>query len=138
MHGTLFDPTTREWVPSVLEGNWQLGIQMPAGVGRCKPLRVFISADLDAPKHSVVFRREQCKQGELHDNPDGAICATWSHVTGNRKASIDLNTDDVDQNNCLWLRLAVERSAADAVEIQPQWKFNSLSVELEVRTDDKR
>jgi hypothetical protein len=138
VHGTLFDPATNEWVESVTESSWLLGIQLPPGIGPCKPLRALISVDLAAPKHSIILRRGQCVQGAPQDNPDGAVGAQWSQVTGLRQATIDLDTNDVDRTNCIWLRLSVERSDTSSGEIQPHWKFNAFSADVEVRTESKR
>jgi hypothetical protein len=134
--GVFYDPERREWLRSLQTGAWSLGFRTPAGLGKFKPLRASIAADLSAPGHTIVLRRGQCRGGTFNDNPDGPVAAQWQSVVGARTVSVDLDADDVDATGCLWLRLAVDVTDFGAGEI-PQWKFNDLAVGVDVQVQDE-
>jgi hypothetical protein len=128
----LYDAATRQWLGSIITGTWNVGFQIPRGIGKVKPISATISADLAASHHIIVLRRGQASGGTWRDNPAGPIVAEWKQAAGSKTATIDLDDNDVDSNGCLWLRLTVKE--ADATDmIEAPWKFNSLSVGFEAQ-----
>jgi hypothetical protein len=134
--GVFYDAERREWLQSIQTGTWALGFRAPIGIGNVRPLRATIGADLTAPAHTITLRRGQCRDGVLADNPDGPVVAEWNDVSGTRTATVDLDAADVDADGNLWLRMAVEVTSFAGGGAIPQWKFNDLSVGLDVRVED--
>jgi hypothetical protein len=46
---------------------------------------------------------------------------------------VDLDAGDTDASGCLWLRLGVEVTDFGAGGVIPQWKFDDLSVGLQLQ-----
>lgn len=130
----LFDTSTQSWLGTILIGTWEVGFQIPRGIGNVKPVMATLSADLAASHHDIVLRSGQCIDGSLHDDPAGPVVAEWKEATGSEKTTFKLGDGDVDSNGCLWLCLAVTEAATDNA-IAPPWKFNDLTVGFEVETE---
>lgn len=128
----LFDTPTQSWLGTILIGTWEVGFQIPRGIGNVKPITATLSADLAASHHDIVLRRGQCIDGALHDDPAGPVVAEWKEATGSQKTTFELGDGDVDSNGCLWLCLDVTEAATDNA-IAPPWKFNDLTVGFEVQ-----
>ena len=108
-------------------------------IGKLRPIRADLSADLAAPGHIIVVRRGQCPGGVVRDRADGPIVAEWKQAVGNRTATADLDADDFDASGCVWLRVSVEEAASGGSGgVLPQWKFNRLSVGLTAQIKDKQ
>ena len=134
--GVFYDDVKREWTQSIQTGTWNIGFAAPREIGRLKPVRVVVSADLVAPGHTITLRRGQCAGGVNIENPDGAIVAEWKQVVGVRMVEVALDPDDVDAMGRLWLRMSVEESSSDSsAGVLVQWKFNALSVGIAATVD---
>jgi hypothetical protein len=127
--GAPYDAERQDWVPSLLAGNWNIGFQIPQGIGSLSSVHATVHADLAAPAHTVILRRTQPPTGAEPDASPGAAVAEWDQPVGNKIVKIDLQSTDLDAAQVFWLRLGVDPSRSNTSG-EEQWKINDLSVEF--------
>jgi hypothetical protein len=130
--GTLFSPSSGEWVQSMLTGANLIAFQIPLPRKSIEPLKASITVDLSAPHHSIELRTGQCVDGVAKENPDGPIVAQWQHPSGSNMATFNLTANDVDSEGRLWLRMDVQ--PIDSSEALPRWKINDFAVDIVARS----
>lgn len=137
--GVFYDEVAGEWVQSMQAGSWLIGFRAPPEIGRIRPTRATLRADLLAPGHKISFRRGQTVEGQATENAGGEVVADWNRAVGTRSARFELEASDVDSSGRVWLLLEVEEagSAGDA-GVLAQWKFNRLELELDASVESRK
>jgi hypothetical protein len=124
-----YDFRKREWASSRLGGQWLLGFTPPPQVGRLKPLRVTVRADVSAPQQTITIRRGQAAGAQPHEYPSGEAVATWRLPIGPAEASFDCREGDYDGTGRVWLLLEVQNSTpAGSSGVVSPWKFHQLQL----------
>jgi hypothetical protein len=132
--GVFYDSAQGQWLHAMQVGSWMVGFKPPAPIGKLTLRRAAIHVDINAPNHTLVLRKGQCRDGTVAENSDGPVVAQWQQVTGDRDCTVELDLNDFDQDGCLWLRLNVEQTAEQNTAVGaelPRWKFNEFAVGLE-------
>src|SRR5581483_2411823 len=122
--GLPYDPARREWVPGTESGQWLVGFAPPPGVGRLRPRRVTLKADVSAPTQTVSFLKTQCANGIPEANPAGGVAASWNQPIAAQSATFDCTPADFDQNGCVWLLLGVQSTSGSP----SPWFFRHLEL----------
>lgn len=126
---SIYDFGRRQWLSTNQPGDWTVGFQPPAQIGRVRPGRVTVSMDASAPLHVVSLKRGQVRAGKVVDNPAGEELGRWVKPVTPQTLSFEVGDQDVDEQGRVWLKLGVE-PAGDGMSVS-QWRMLDLRVSFD-------
>ena len=126
---SIYDFGQRQWLSTNQPGDWTVGFQPPAQIGRVRPGRVTVSMDASAPLHVVSLKRGQVRAGKVVDNPAGEELGRWVKPVTPQTLSFKVGDEDVDEQGRVWLRLGIE-PAGDGMSVS-QWRMLDLRVSFD-------
>ena len=69
LRGLPYVEARNEFLRSMLQGAWTLGIEPPAEIGAIEPKHVRVRISLATPQHKLTLRRGQCRDGMQKADP---------------------------------------------------------------------
>src|SRR5262249_8448413 len=127
-----YDINRREWASSPLPGQWLIGFAPPPQLGRLKPLRVTLLADVTAPQQTIRFLRGQCPDGQPRSNSAGEQVASWTLPIGERTISLVPQSGDYDPQGRVWVLMEVTNSVpTGSGGLVSPWQFHRLEMSYE-------
>lgn len=122
--GLPFDPASRQFIQSSMEGSWPLGIRLPRSVGRIRPEKARLTIDLQTPRHKLTIRKGQ--------SPSGDTLAEFDSQVGLQQVRFDCTPDDLDRDGILWLNLQIASTGGGgSLGVLPHWRIARLTVDIE-------
>jgi hypothetical protein len=86
-----------------------------------------------APQQTVTLLRGQCRDGDVTENADGAVVASWNHPISAQVAEFDCEPGDFDADGCVWLLLKVDAGGGDSSQIMSPWHLDRLELGYRAR-----
>ncbi len=124
-----YDVNANRWTATSTGGDWLFALSPPKQLGKLKPLRITIAADVSAPRHELTLQRGQHQETGVAMNQAGPVVAHWKQPVGSRPASFDCEPADYDADGRVWLRLRVEASTQGATDsVSTPWQIHRFSV----------
>jgi hypothetical protein len=127
-----YDSNSNQWIEQfTAPQEFQVGFAVPSGIGKLRPTRVTLLANLNAAQHTVTVRRGQCPGGKLRMNSAGPEVATWTRPISAQRVTFDVAPGDYDANGWVWLSFLVDAGETGSA----RWQINDMAMEYEAQVE---
>lgn len=132
LRGLPYNEARNEFLRSMLQGAWTLGIEPPAEIGAIEPKHARIRISLASPQHKLTLRRGQCRDGVQKADRGGAIVGEWDGKVGLQTVDFDPQPGDFDSRGRLWFMIEVQGGGtAGSLGVDPFWRIEQLQVDID-------
>jgi hypothetical protein len=118
-----YNVRSRQWIAGNRSGSWIIGFQPPAEIGRLRPVRFVLTADVSAPGQTITLSRGICRAGKLDAAAQGDSFAEWRQPISVQSVQLECRDGDFDFDGTIWLRLSVAASSSSST-----WFFRKLEL----------
>jgi hypothetical protein len=126
-----YDRMKGETVSTPQDGQWLVGFQVPAAVGRVRPTRATLSLRVTLPGHQLTIRKQQCAEGAPKANQRAEPVAAWDRGVGAREADMELGPSDIDRDGRVWLLFDVHSVGAPTGGNPLSWQIADLGLSID-------